>query len=314
MGKNDWCYSNPGHWEAPDDTTISAGAPRYFRLQAVTTRPSQAHPDLEMPEATTGYAARGDDAMKAAGGSGWFEPPNDTTVSVDTPDWFKVEGVDTQKVALKKGRGSSLAAEAASAESIPRRKPGYLSEQQSKFGGRSEGKILHQKQQRWVHDRHGSEDPVDTLTRYTSQNKFVGTAGSVEPWMHSPGEMDQRGFRQGDGPLLGKAGFRPLAQERTEQERERWAQRVAQDWGGKAPPSAELAAVAKRLPKKDVPMAPLTETVQITRGRSSVRQSFDRFCVQEEWRAIPKSDRRRAQPAAWAQGAASLQGPPQPAK
>ena len=115
MGKNDWCYANPGHWEAPEDTTISAGAPRYFRLQAVTTRPSKAHSDLGMPAETKGYAARGDDSVKAAGGSGWFEPPDDTTVSVDTPDWFKVAGVDTQKVAPKKGRGSSLSAEAASA-------------------------------------------------------------------------------------------------------------------------------------------------------------------------------------------------------
>ena len=313
MGKNDWHYSNPGHWEAPEDTTISAGAPRYFRLQAVTTRPGRAHADLDMPEAATGYAARGDDAMKAAGGSGWFEPPDDTTVSNDSPDWFKVEGVDTQKVALKKGRGSSLANEAASATSIPRRKPIYLSEQQSRFGGRAEGTILHQKKQRWARDRHGSEDPVDTLTRYTSQNKLVGTAGNGEPWMRAPGEVDERGYRQGDGPLMGKGGFRPLAEERVEQERERWAQRV-QQWGGKTPPSAELTALANRRPKKSVPMAHLTETAPSTKGQARVRQSFDRFCVQEEWRSIPESDRRRAPPAAWAQGAAALQGPPQPAK
>lgn len=52
MGKNDWHYSNPGRWEAPEDTTISAGAPRYFRLQAVTTRPSQAYKALETPDTT----------------------------------------------------------------------------------------------------------------------------------------------------------------------------------------------------------------------------------------------------------------------
>ena len=313
MGKNDWHYSNPGHWEAPEDTTISAGAPRHFRLQAVTTRPSRAHADLNMPEAATGYAARGDDSTTAAGGSGWFEPPDDTTVSQDSPDWFKVEGVDTQKVALKKGRGSSLANEAASAASIPRRKPIYLSEQQSRFGGRTEGTILHQKKQRWLHDRHGSEDPVDNMTRYTSLNKFAGTAGSGEWWMRAPGEVDERGYRQGDGPLIGKGGFRSLAEERVEQERERWGQRV-QQWGGKAPPSNELIALAARRPENSVPMAHLTETTPSTRGHARVRQSFDRFCVQQEWRSIPKPDRRRAPPAAWAQGAAALQGPPQPAK
>ena len=25
MGKNDWSFHNPGHWEAPEDTTVSAG-------------------------------------------------------------------------------------------------------------------------------------------------------------------------------------------------------------------------------------------------------------------------------------------------
>ena len=313
MGKNDWCYANPGHWEAPEDTTISAGAPRYFRLQAVTTRPSKAHSDLGMPAETKGYAARGDDSMKAAGGSGWFEPPDDTTVSVDTPDWFKVAGVDTQKVAPKKGRGSSLSAEAASAASIPRRKPTYLSEQHSRLGGRPEEVILRAKEERWTHDRHGSEDPVGTPTRYASQNKLVGTAGNGEPWMRSPGVMDSQGYRKDDGPLIGKGGFRPLAAERSDQEREQRAKRI-ESWGGKPPPSAELAAVTKKAPKADVPMANLTQVTAGTRGRTRAVTSFDRYCVQEEWRNIPKAERRRAPPAAWAQGAASIHGPPQPTK
>ena len=62
-------------------------------------------------EGKKGYAPRGDDHMKPAGGAGWFEPPEDTTISSDTPSWFKVDAVQTQKVAQKRGRGSSLSRE-----------------------------------------------------------------------------------------------------------------------------------------------------------------------------------------------------------
>ena len=254
-------------------------------------------------------AARGDDSVKPAGGSGWFEPPDDTTVSKDTPDWFKVEGVETQTVVLKKGLVNAALTQA----DVPRRKPVYQSEQHVHFGGRPQGVKLAAKAERWAHDRHGSEDPVDTPTRYTSFNKMPGTAGIGEPWMRAPGAMDARGFRENDGPLIGKGGFVSLAAERATQERESAAKRL-ESWGGTAQPSRELASLMKKKPKPAVPMEDLCEIQSTTRGRTRVVKSFDRFCVQEEWRAIPKAERQRAPPETWAQGAASLGGPPQPRK
>jgi hypothetical protein len=95
MGKNDWAYQDPGHWEAPGDTSVSAGTPRWFKLdlQHITTRPAKTHAELDVVLDDNGakqYGARGDDQQVAAGGRpnappGFFEPPGDTTVSAATP-------------------------------------------------------------------------------------------------------------------------------------------------------------------------------------------------------------------------------------
>ena len=264
-----------------------------------------------MDEGKKGYAPRGDDHMKPAGGAGWFEPPEDTTISSDTPSWFKVDAVQTQKVAQKRGRGSSLSREAASSADQPRRTPQYESEQHSHFGGRPDGVKLAAKHERWAHDRHGSCDPVSTAERYTSINRLCGTSGPTPPYMRSPGQMDERGFREADRPQSSGGGFRRLQVERDEQEAEQRARRIEQ-WGGVAPADTALARAAKKQPALSVPMQDLTAEVTTTRGRTKYKSSYDRFCCQEEWRAIPKGERRRAPPAAWAHGAASVRGPPQP--
>jgi hypothetical protein len=59
MGRCDWSYANKGHWEAPEDTTVSAGAPSWFHAEGVTTRPSKSHPALEKPIEPEDGAERG---------------------------------------------------------------------------------------------------------------------------------------------------------------------------------------------------------------------------------------------------------------
>ena len=117
MGKNDWSYNNPGHWEAPGDTSVSAGTPRWFKLDHVTTRPAKAHAEFSMDLVEQlghkQYGARGDDAHVAAGGRPnappvFFEPPGDTTVSAETPSWFWLDHVERQTNLAPKGRGNRV--------------------------------------------------------------------------------------------------------------------------------------------------------------------------------------------------------------
>ena len=39
MGKNDWSFHNPGHWEAPEDTTVSAGGKLPFHVEKLELPP-----------------------------------------------------------------------------------------------------------------------------------------------------------------------------------------------------------------------------------------------------------------------------------
>ena len=39
MGKNDWSFHNPGHWEAPEDTTVSAGGKLHSRVEKLELPP-----------------------------------------------------------------------------------------------------------------------------------------------------------------------------------------------------------------------------------------------------------------------------------
>jgi hypothetical protein len=296
MGKNDWHYVDPGRWEAPEDTSVSAGTPGWFHLRGVTTRPARAHKDLELAPAAAQqhkrYGARGNDGQLAAGGRpnappGWFEPPEDTTVSAETPSWFWVPEVGRQAHLPPRGRGSR------GLERQPHDDARLGTEYRTELGDT----MGYQPNTLEPPAPQPPGPPGDTpADRFTSMARVVGTTGNIAatvPFapkdMKAPGVLDVHGFRAGDLSTfeVRQGATPPVAEARREQEAVAAEQRRQRRRESKPVRPKRLVATQQQVRR---------EAGQVEQQRrKSMEMEFDRRCIQAQFRE-QFLQRRRSSP------------------